>query len=267
MDPLYETEADLPGLVAAAESGSGSGGGLGVGADSPEEDGEDGVAGAAVLPVGDRGDESPLPPSPSAYVPNSHHHLHNHHQQQQHHHLLLHPHIYASHHHHHRRANLLHHHHHFHHLHPHLNNSNNNNDGVVDDDEDGIVNHHHNNSNNNGSSENEDDFTTPKEGSPYAAPVYIPDDVPIPGDLELRESSVPGAGLGVWAKAHVAAGERFGPYSTNPEAAGKDGSFGWEVGNVSGLVVYRLLVLLLCSTRNPSKGYFLDRCHYGAGRG
>uniref|UniRef100_A0A8C5ABS2 Uncharacterized protein n=1 Tax=Gadus morhua TaxID=8049 RepID=A0A8C5ABS2_GADMO len=132
---------------------------------------------------------------------------------------------------------------------------------------DGIVNHHHNNSNNNGSSENEDDFTTPKEGSPYAAPVYIPDDVPIPGDLELRESSVPGAGLGVWAKAHVAAGERFGPYSTNPEAAGKDGSFGWEVGNVSGLVVYRLLVLLLCSTRNPSKGYFLDRCHYGAGRG
>ncbi|XP_051915116.1 histone-lysine N-methyltransferase PRDM16 isoform X11 [Hippocampus zosterae] len=90
-------------------------------------------------------------------------------------------------------------------LHPHMYNS-----------------HHH--LHNNNSSNNDRDFTTPKEGSPYEAPVYIPDDIPIPADLELRESSVPGAGLGVWAKTRIGAGERFGLHS-------KGSSFGWEMMN------------------------------------
>ncbi|KAM9829743.1 histone-lysine N-methyltransferase PRDM16 isoform 13-T13 [Syngnathus typhle] len=86
-----------------------------------------------------------------------------------------------------------------------------------------MYNTHHHLLNNNSSS-NDQDFTTPKEGSPYEAPVYIPDDIPIPADLELRESSVPGAGLGVWAKTRIRVGERFGLHS-------KGSSFGWEMMN------------------------------------
>lgn len=70
---------------------------------------------------------------------------------------------------------------------------------------------------------------TPKEGSPYEAPVYIPEDIPIPPDFELRESSVPGAGLGVWAKRRMEPGERFGPYMVAPRATLKEADFGWEV--------------------------------------
>ncbi|XP_042563634.1 histone-lysine N-methyltransferase PRDM16-like isoform X2 [Clupea harengus] len=77
---------------------------------------------------------------------------------------------------------------------------------------------------------NDEDFT-PKEGSPYEVPVYIPDDIPIPGNLELRESSMPGAGLGIWAKCGIGMGERFGPYGTTSCTSLRETTYGWEMLN------------------------------------
>lgn len=54
-------------------------------------------------------------------------------------------------------------------------------------------------------------------------------DLTVPLDFELRESAVPGAGLGIWSRRKVDSGERFGPYEGEHRPRLHDPTQGWEV--------------------------------------
>uniref|UniRef100_A0A667ZQC9 Uncharacterized protein n=1 Tax=Myripristis murdjan TaxID=586833 RepID=A0A667ZQC9_9TELE len=76
------------------------------------------------------------------------------------------------------------------------------------------------------------DEASPREPLSYQhQSIYIPqDDLPIPLDFELRESSVPGNILGIWSRRRIDIGERFGPYVGEHKSCLRDPTQGWEVG-------------------------------------
>lgn len=76
---------------------------------------------------------------------------------------------------------------------------------------------------------------------------YSPqEDGTIPLDFELRESAVPGGGLGIWSRKKVKVGEHFGPYEGEHKPCLQDPSQGWEVKqnyNIICFLTYRVLKL------------------------
>ncbi|XP_034024020.1 LOW QUALITY PROTEIN: histone-lysine N-methyltransferase MECOM [Thalassophryne amazonica] len=59
-----------------------------------------------------------------------------------------------------------------------------------------------------------DDEASPQEAFLFQHPSFFApqEELAIPLDFELRESTVPGSGMGIWSRRKVDIGERFGPY-------------------------------------------------------
>uniref|UniRef100_A0A8C4GE61 MDS1 and EVI1 complex locus n=1 Tax=Dicentrarchus labrax TaxID=13489 RepID=A0A8C4GE61_DICLA len=69
--------------------------------------------------------------------------------------------------------------------------------------------------------------------------IFLPqEDLTIPLDFELRESAVPGGGLGIWSRRTVNIGERFGPYEGEHRPCLQDPTQGWEILDGSGHVKF-----------------------------
>ncbi|KAJ8368159.1 hypothetical protein SKAU_G00081870 [Synaphobranchus kaupii] len=74
------------------------------------------------------------------------------------------------------------------------------------------------------------DTGSPVHPSHFQAPAYTPEDLPVPPDFELRESSVASSGLGVWAVRRLERGERLGPCEGEHQAKLREQTHGWECG-------------------------------------
>ncbi|KAL7401262.1 hypothetical protein ABVT39_025629 [Epinephelus coioides] len=84
-----------------------------------------------------------------------------------------------------------------------------------------------------------DDDASPQDHLSFHHPIFLPpEDLPIPLDFELRESAVPGGGLGIWSRRRVNVGERFGPYEGEHMPCLRDPTQGWEILDGSGHVKF-----------------------------
>lgn len=77
-----------------------------------------------------------------------------------------------------------------------------------------------------------DDEASPQEPLPFQhSNMFLSqEDLTIPLDFELRESTVAGGGQGIWSCRKVNVGERFGPYVGEHRPCLRDPTQGWEVG-------------------------------------
>ncbi|XP_029301430.1 histone-lysine N-methyltransferase MECOM isoform X7 [Cottoperca gobio] len=85
-----------------------------------------------------------------------------------------------------------------------------------------------------------DDEASPQDPLSFQHPgIFLPqEDLPIPLDFELRESAVPGGGLGIWSHRRANIGERFGPYEGEHMPYLRDPTQGWEILDGSGHVKF-----------------------------
>ncbi|XP_061575128.1 histone-lysine N-methyltransferase MECOM isoform X7 [Cololabis saira] len=85
----------------------------------------------------------------------------------------------------------------------------------------------------------DDESSTQHPFSLQHSNLFLPqEDLTIPLDFELRESSVPGGGLGIWTHRKVNIGERFGPYEGEHRPRLQDPTQGWEILDGSGHVKF-----------------------------
>ncbi|XP_068565006.1 histone-lysine N-methyltransferase MECOM isoform X11 [Cebidichthys violaceus] len=86
-----------------------------------------------------------------------------------------------------------------------------------------------------------EDEASPQHPLSFQHPsIFLPqeEDLTIPLDFELRESAVPGGGLGIWSRRRVNVGDRFGPYEGEHMPFLRDPTQGWEILDGSGHVKF-----------------------------
>ncbi|XP_005944731.1 histone-lysine N-methyltransferase MECOM isoform X11 [Haplochromis burtoni] len=85
-----------------------------------------------------------------------------------------------------------------------------------------------------------DDESSPQDHLSFQhQSIFFPqEDLSIPFDFELRESTVPSGGLGIWSRRKVNVGERFGPYEGEHRPCLQDPTQGWEILDGSGHVKF-----------------------------
>jgi hypothetical protein len=65
----------------------------------------------------------------------------------------------------------------------------------------------------------------------------------LPEGLEMRESQVGGAGMGVWTKCRLLSGHKFGPYEGRLKSTIENVSHAWEVGRNTFREIHQMAII------------------------